>query len=264
MKGRIVWVLLIYMVSLPGCDLFNGNKGSVNSTDRTAEASFSFTIATQNRGLFLVEAINGSIEVIGSPDQDTISIEGVRIVGSESSEDAEDYLRELEVEVKESNNEIRVETIQPNETGGRRLIVDYEIRLPDNFQTNISQINGTITVEGMRRNLDAELVNGDLQLIDIISSTDISVVNGTIESEMALPFGGALSYSVVNGQIALEIPDTTSAEFSARVVNGSISLSGLTLSDPNIEEHSVTGILGEGNGSIDLEVTNGDIEVTAF
>jgi len=259
---RAVITLMVTAGLLAGCDLFDGGSSSVNRSDRIAEASFSFEIEAEDRSSFRIEAVNGSIDLSGSANRNTVSIRGVRQVGSESIEDAEANLRELVVQVTESTREIRVETVQPEDTRGRQFIVDYEIMLPDHWSTLISQVNGTVIIGAMREDVVGELVNGDMQLDDIIANAVVSVVNGTIDSEIALPSGGTLEHSVVNGGIDLAIPDTTSAAFSAQVVNGTISLSDLDLSESAVTERSVTGTLRDGNGTITVRVTNGDIEVT--
>lgn len=263
MHLKWLYIYLFFLIALAaGCDLNDGNSDKVNRTDRKAETTFTYEIDVANQTSFQVEAINGSITMTGVSDRSTVSISGVKTVGSESVEDAEEHLEQLEISITESASRIGVETIQPEDTGGRRYVVDYEIVLPEYLESVVIQVNGTITIEGMREELGVNLVNGDIQLEEIEASTRVSVVNGTIESDIAVPLDGVLEQTIVNGEIDLTIPDTTSAEFSAQIVNGSISLSGLSLSDQTITDKSVTGTLGSGNGTLSLQITNGEIEVT--
>lgn len=257
---KFTFSLLIILSSLLGCNLFDGNNDSISRTDQRAEASFSYDIPVTGQSVFQIEAINGTIRFNGGFTQGVV-VRGVRAVGSETIEDAEERLADLEVRITEGANTILVETIQPDNTEGRTYTVDYEIILPESLESVVLQVNGTITIEGMRADLVAELVNGEIELEDIEGSVTASVVNGNIESDIILPVGGNLEQSVVNGQIELSIPDTTSAEFSATINNGDISFSGLTLENQSITSSTVTGTLGSGNGTISLQVVNGEIAV---
>lgn len=255
-------VLLLFSIWVAGCNVFDGNNSTVNRNDRKAQASFSYEIDLVNQLTFQIEAINGSININGAPDSDLLKVSGIKTVGSESIEDAEKHLDDLSVEVTETDNEIFVETIQPNNSRGRSYTVDYDISLPDNLRSIVLQVNGTISIEGIRANLEAELVNGDIELEDIRANTKVSVVNGSIESDIIMPLGGSLEQRIVNGTIDLTLPDTTSAMFSAEISNGDIVLSGLNLTDQNVTTRRVSGTMGDGNGSISLRVTNGEIQVT--
>ena len=53
-----------------------------------------------------------------------------------------------------------------------------------------------------------------------------------------------------------------SADFEASVVNGLISVSALDMTDQVSSLRSMTGRLGDGEGTIDLSIVNGDITVT--
>lgn len=257
-KGSIT--LLIVLSLLFGCNLFDGNDDSINRTDRIAEASFSKDIPITGQTGFLIEAINGSIIMKGGSTQNIV-LRGVKAVGSETMEDAEEHLADLEVRITEGGNTILVETIQPVNTQGRSYTVDYEIAIPENLESAVLQVNGTIVIDGMRADLMTELVNGEIELEDIEGSVVVSVVNGNIVSDIALQEDGNLEQSIVNGKIELTIPDTTSAEFSASINNGNISLSGLSLNNQTTTNNTVTGTLGSGNGTINLQVVNGEINV---
>ncbi|MGD8428198.1 MAG: DUF4097 family beta strand repeat-containing protein [Balneolaceae bacterium] len=260
---RKILAFFLVSVAVIGCGIFDDNGNSVDNNDHTASAAFSYEISPDNRSLIRVRAINGTITIKGG-SMSSVIVKGKRTVGSESEEDASNHLDDLKIQVSETSSEIRVETIQPSKTGGRDYIVDYDITVPANWKTNVSQVNGSITIGSMQAESKSEQVNGDIELINIAASADISLVNGTIKSQIIMPAGGRITHATVNGKIELSIPDTTSAKFSASVNNGNISLAGLNLSDPEISEQSVTGTLGDGSGIINLQVINGDIRVTTF
>lgn len=85
--------------------------------------------------------------------------------------------------------------------------------------------------------------------------------NGRIEAEMTLPPGAACNMTTTNGSIALEIPSDTSASLDARTTNGTVRVSNLTVKDSSSRGNGLEGTLGEGDGSIFLRTTNGNIVV---
>lgn len=261
---RHCFTFFLVLFLLNGCDIIDHGTESVSRNDRTAEDSFSFEVDVGDRDLILLDAVNGTIELTGESNRQFVSIRGVRIVGSESVEDAEAHLSDLEVRVTTTSSAVRVNTEQPEDEAGRRYIVNYEILLPTDWRSNIKQINGTIKVDSLQDETEIALINGDIYMNDINANTEVELVNGTIDSKITVPTGGFLQQSIVNGKIDLAIPTTTSSEFSARLRNGEISLNNLQLNQQTIEDNSVTGKLGDGNGTISLNVTNGTIDVSGF
>jgi len=219
-----------------------------------------FDIVTQ-AGL-RVEAISGTVTVKGVAGSDSVVIKGVMRVRAPSQADADARLAELDVVVKSVQEEILAETSQPSDTEGRSYEVDYEIMIPADMTVLVSSVNGTVTVQDAAGELTVSSTNGGVVLDDFVGDASISVVNGTVVGDVALPLYGQFTVAIVNGGVGLEIPLETSADFSARVVNGSINTIDLTFTDLETTPTSITGVLGDGEGTFDIVVTNGTILVT--
>jgi DUF4097 and DUF4098 domain-containing protein YvlB len=263
MKNTVITLIALFMVGtiIVGCnnDVTIVNGSVVDNTDYTAEAEFHHDIGITSQIRLQLEGVSGDITVTGRADFDSVIIDGVRQVGSDSQEDAEEHLPLLEVEVQISGEVIQVETHQPENSNGRSYMVNYEITVPDDFSLQLSDVNGTIEVESIFNSVVVSNVNGLVNLNDITGSVTVSLVNGLIDGTVVLPPGGFIAMSTVNGNIELNIPSGTSAEFEASVVNGVISLSGLDLHDEEISNNSVSGTLGDGNGTIGLSAVNGNV-----
>jgi DUF4097 and DUF4098 domain-containing protein YvlB len=127
--------------------------------------------------------------------------------------------------------------------------------------------------------------NGDVELMEIVGSTRVNVVNGRIISEVTLPLDGTIELATVNGSvdsdikllsdgtidvtvlhggINLDIPNNTSAAFEACVFEGEIGLKNVILNEKVRTSHCLTGTLGDGRGDIRLETEFGKITVTGF
>jgi hypothetical protein len=234
-------ILLVSLLSWAGCGDENGV--GVDNTDFVAERSFRFRFDAGDWSRLGLQGVNGDIHVVEAAGSDSIVVAGVRRVRSESLDDAEEHLQSVQVSVQDLSSEILVRTDQPDDSNGRCYEVDYDIYLPDGVDVEVTGVNGRIVLQGVEGSAVAHLVNGQ------------------VEADVKIPSGGTVAIDVVNGAIELRLPEATSAGFTATIVNGSIGLAGLVLHDPASTAYSLTGTLGDGDGTISLAVVNGNIGV---
>jgi hypothetical protein len=208
-----------------------------------------------------LEGINGSIHLHGSADFDRVGIDAIRRVRSDLLADAEGQLEYLQIFVWNDPDQILIQTVQPEASLNVEYEVDYHVTVPPHLNVEIFNANGSVRIEGLASDLWVETLNGDVFLRDVSGSTWVEVANGTVDSEVHFPEGGQLVHSVGNGGVRVKIQDSASAALSARVENGSIDLEGLELSRRLRDGGSVSGVLGLGQGLIDIAVANGWIEV---
>jgi DUF4097 and DUF4098 domain-containing protein YvlB len=265
--GRLALLaMLCVCVSWMGCGDDNGvgAGGNVDNTNFKAEETFYFVVDVIAQSLLEIEAVNGTITIEGVSESDSITISGTRRVRSESIEDAEEHLDDLEVSVQHLTGEVFIETIQPSQSHGRSYEVDYEITLPEHLEVLVKSVNGNIIIDSIENDVSVANVNGGITLEEILGSVSAALVNGEIEGMMTLPPGGAIELAVVNGTIALSIPQSTSAELTARVTVGTVSVSNLVIDYTHNIPTWVSGTLGTGQGTVSLAVTNGIISVIGF
>ncbi len=246
----------------PCCDDGNYPGNDVSNTNCSATESFSYEIPVQNQRRFILEAINGSIDVTGVSGASVAEIWGERRVESESTTDAEEHLYYLEVRVINNEDEVCVRTVQPDKSCGRNYEVTYHVRLPIDWNVAVDNINGNIDIDSFNSCLSVDLVNGNTHLSEILGPVNINIVNGYIISQMTLPEDGRCSMDIVNGGIQLSIPTNTSAVFSAGVINGTVAVNGLPLHDIESTPFSICGILADGRGTINLNAVNGNLNVS--
>jgi DUF4097 and DUF4098 domain-containing protein YvlB len=257
--------VLLCLLAITACDIrVNDTNDNVANTNFFAAEPFSFEIAVKNQTRLNLTAINGPIDVIGVAGATTAKIFGERRVESESEADAKAHLKELEVRVSDRQNEIAVNTIQPDNAHGRNYKVTYHIRIPSAWKFAVDHVNGIVLIDSLRNDVSLKVVNGSVQLREITGSVDAELVNGQLTGKLWLPVQGTCKMATVNGQILLTIPKTTTAEFSAAVTNGDISLSNLLLNNSVSTPKSLRGKLGDGQGTISLSTVNGNISVSGF
>jgi len=271
-----IFVLLLTSVILTSCG--GGGGGDINfnapplfplppvsNTDFEAVAVFSAEIPVVNHTLFSLSGEEGVVTVTGLPGATSVTINAVKRVQSESTEDADAHLQELEVNVQDLATEIRVETIQPIDDEGRNYIVDYTVTLPVFLAVRVQNTGGIVTLDSISNDVTVINVGGDITLRDILGSALIDLLAGTIEGEVTLPLNGVIDMKTVTGDIILAIPVNTSAEFSAAVNIGTISILNLVLQNESTTSTSRSGTLGSGQGTITLETeVSGNISVSGF
>ena len=246
---------------------FNISAGGFKPSDPdfTVEKTFEDEFPVENHTTVNVEAINGEVVVTGQSGAQRIMVTAHLSVSSDSQEDADLHLDDLDILVTEGTNEILIQTVQPESIIGRKYLVEYDIIVPSSFEVVASQANGTIAIFDIQNSVDVSNENGDVLLSDIVGGVTADVENGTIEGTVVLPFNETIDLSVNNGNLELSIPTGTSAEFSATVNGiGEIVVSDLDITDALSTGKSLTGTIGNGDGSIVLSAVNGKIEVIGF
>lgn len=266
--------IVFCLLNLSGCFHSDSNIGTtpnfnptppVDNTDFSESESFSFDIPVINQVQLNLLGKGGNISITGVAAANAISITGTKTVQTESTEDALEQLQFLNVNIQELTNEIRITTVQPQNTGGRKYSIDYTITLPTYFEVNIYNLAGNIIVDGMENDVLVDNVSGDIHLANIAGNSYVTLVTGSIQSNVTLPLNGTIEQTTLIGDINLSISENTSANFVATVSNGSINLSSLTLQNEAQTSTTLSGQLGSGQGQITLEVEQvGDITVTGF
>jgi DUF4097 and DUF4098 domain-containing protein YvlB len=127
---------------------------------------------------------------------------------------------------------------------------------------NITNVNGEITVDDFDSGAFVTNVNGLVIVRDIEGDTAVSLVNGNIDAELRIEDDGSIDLVNVNGTIDLDIPVDTDAQLSATLANGTITVLNLAVQNQVSSPTSLTGTLGDGDGTIRLESTNGSIMIT--
>lgn len=232
--------------------------------DVYVDKTISEVVTVEDHIRIVLDTVNGEIKISGQPDAGSVIVTADLQVGSESFEDAQEGLDQLEVNVTDRSSEVFVETLHPRNTQGRQFVVDYDITVPIDLAVVVNNVNGHVSVEDIENAIYVDVQNGNVVLSNIFGDSTVTVVNGSVDGAISLPTNGEIRLSTVNGDLDLRIPRQTSAELSASVDNGTITWDNIDLMDTVHTNQSLTGTLGGGAGLIDLETLNGNIDVAGF
>ena len=243
---------------------FSADGFKFSDPEFSMKKTFEAEVPVENHTSVNLEAISGEVVVTGNSDADTVTVTARIIVGSDSLEDAKLNLDDVEILVTDSVNEILIQTVQPGNLKGRKYTVEYDIIVPSSLEVMATQDNGKIEILDIENSVDVSNTNGDVLLSNIAGGVMAVVDNGSIAGTVFLPVGQTIDLSTNNGNLELNISTSTSAKFSASVVNGQISVTDLDFTDVVNTKQRRDGVIGDGEGTIELSTTNGNIELIGF
>ena len=224
-------------------------------------AAFSKSLPLSAQTAILITGANGPVRVWADPGAQEVRVDAVRRVRSDTRADAEAHLPQLRVVAEAGALEFEIRTVQPSNAHGRTYVVDYDITVPPGLITSVTNGNGSVRVDGIVADVNVSNGNGEVELVGVTGSHWVSLGNGKLSAWAHLPSGGQIIHAVGNGTIFLSVQPDVSASFGAKVGNGTISVTGLDLRQVVSGTRHLQGILGTGEGVIDLSAGNGQIKV---
>jgi hypothetical protein len=145
--------------------------------------------------------------------------------------------------------------------------VRITVTLPSSADLRVVGLNGTVTAEGLRGDVDVTTANGGLELSDLSGRLALRTTNGAIEVEDSSAseiFAGTTNGSVkidlvnapssvevttTNGGIRVRVPVDESYYVDARTTNGRVRTDGLWITRSSDREIVATTV----NGGITVE-----------
>ncbi|HUP47606.1 MAG TPA: DUF4097 family beta strand repeat-containing protein [Thermoanaerobaculia bacterium] len=248
---------------------------AVSSAAFAAELTetFSRTLDVRPGTSFEIENVNGSITISGW-DQPRVRIHAVKRVKSRDSAAAQQAMKALRVEVRQSSGSVVVDTIYPKRSDlgmfdrlfGSDSVnagVKYEINVPRAMNLSVDTVNGTIRVTEVSGEIDLDTTNGKIEVANCSGSVDASTTNGAIAVELvSVAPGRNMKFETTNGRITLAVPAGLAADINASTTNGSVQ-SDLPLTLGRMSRTSIRGTLNGGGPEIKLRTTNGGIDIRA-
>jgi DUF4097 and DUF4098 domain-containing protein YvlB len=207
-------------------------------------------------GVFALSNVNGEVRVRGT-DQNSVQVDAVKTA------DSRDYLQEMRINVSSTASSITIDTKYPEHMNSRNARVDYTISIPKNARIRkLELVNGKLSVEGVRGDIDASTVNGRLEVNGSASDLHLNSVNGQVIAAVS-QLGKYAKLGCVNGQLNLTLPSDVNATVKGSTVNGNISNDfGMDVEHAKYGPGaSLNGQLGDGSSRLELSTVNGGIRV---
>lgn len=145
-------------------------------------------------------------------------------------------------------------TLDANSSSGDIIVRHGQLTL-----ANLETKSGLIEMHDISGALTIRTSSGDITLRNASCSTvSAEAVTGDVEADFSTPFEGTMNIRTVSGNIDTRIPDGCNARVSLSAIRGD-TIATVDLRDPVRSQGRISGVLGEGTGTIDLSAVSGDI-----
>ena len=144
-----------------------------------------------------------------------------------------------------------------------RVSVDFEVRVPAGVEFIGSTVSGDVEAEGLRSDVDASTVSGDVS----VSTTEVargSTVSGSVDVEMGSLEWQSLAFSTVSGDIVVRLPAGVDTEVDFESLTGDLESDF----DITIERQrdrfigsELRGTIGDGGRRLSLTTVSGDVRI---
>jgi DUF4097 and DUF4098 domain-containing protein YvlB len=246
------------------CALFVLVVGA-NAADHRGALTEEFhqTYALTAGGRVELDNINGDVH-ISSWDRNEVKVDAVKYA------DTKERLDEAKIEIDSRNDSISIRTKYPDHNNtwnwgshNNPAGVEYTLTVPRGVRLDeIKLINGSLSVAGVRGEVNASCINGRLEAHNLAGRAHLSTINGHLDARFDELAGHSVELSSVNGSVELTIPSDSKAEIEASTVSGGINNDfGLHVNHHQFVGHDLRGELGTGGTHIKLEDVNGRIEI---
>ncbi|MEO8026434.1 MAG: DUF4097 family beta strand repeat-containing protein [Bryobacteraceae bacterium] len=138
--------------------------------------------------------------------------------------------------------------------------VEFTVKVPAGVNLVARNVNGEVKAEGMRADVTAHTVNGDVN----VSTTGLAMadtVNGSIHATLGQNWTDDLEFKSVNGSIDVTLPSGASTELDAQTVNGGVYSDFQMAIRGTLSPHRVNATIGGGGRRLKVHTVNGAIRI---
>ena len=222
-----------------------------------------------------IVGVNGDVDATASPDG-RVHVRATRTARRSNPES-------VRIEVVEHANGVTICAVYPTPSGSRHendceegggqssvqdndVQVDFTVQVPAGVRFAGSTVNGGVEGTGLRSDVEASTVNGDVR-VETSGMAQANTVNGDIRARVgATTPSEDMDFSTVNGSIELTAPAGLDADLEATTVNGEIDSdfdvrSQGPVMDRQSLRRSLRGTIGDGGEDLDLTTVNGGIRL---
>ncbi len=137
--------------------------------------------------------------------------------------------------------------------------VDFVVEVPDGVDLDADTVNGDVDIAGLGGRVDATTVNGSID-IQTQGTARATSVNGGITARVGR-IEGDLEFTTVNGSVTLTLPSSTQADVEMSTVNGSIETDFPITVRGRWGPRSARGQIGGGGTRLEVTTVNGSIRL---
>ncbi|MDZ7372458.1 MAG: DUF4097 family beta strand repeat-containing protein [candidate division KSB1 bacterium] len=218
-----------------------------------------------------VRNVNGSISVLPW-GIDSVEVCAEISVRAKDREEAEDFLQDVEIEIRQVGRRLVVQARHPSVASGfwdwvfgqrkPEASVEFRIRVPKDADLELKTVNGAIEVEAVKGRLSFSTTNGRVEARDVGGEVEASTVNGSVRVEFTeVDPHARMEFKTVNGGIRLYLPENVRADIDASTINGHLETDfPLQVTGKYVGRH-IAGSINGGGAFFRLRTVNGGIDI---
>ncbi len=221
-----------------------------------------------------IRTVNGRI-FIESWNKDVVDVNAEIKVRASSKSLAREYLKNIEIVVRERGDVLIIKVEQPHDRGGSfmdwifgggkpNVTVNFWIKTPEEMDIEASSVNGSVEAVGIVGQASIRTTNGKIVAEEIKGAVQASTTNGSIFVNIqAHNLDDDIDLHTVNGSIKLIVDRDIEADVNISTVNGSISTDFPLEVKGKWGPKKANGEINGGGPLIKLETVNGSVAIRA-
>jgi hypothetical protein len=250
--------LLVFVAFLlTGCVHEKGTEPSGRDFNVRTNGEFSID---HPRALIVLNPV-GSIIIDGQGIDSTVSWFLDKWVTTKTESEADDLFPLIRIEDSVAADTLFLKIAVPDHPAVSHASLSRPI--PTALPCIVRGVSGNLIVS----NLQSTFVAETCRTLTLIAHTGTCIVTGTdgdVSAGVAVPDSGQCVIHIQKGNITLSIPTSTSASIRLHTGQGTLSTTGVSISGLAQNSTTLTGILGSGLATIDLETGEGSITLSGF
>ena len=196
-----------------------------------------------------ISGTNGRIEIVADPSATEITMHAKARVAGDLKED------EI-LDIAINGHTLAVEEIESSgkkfRIFGPEKQIDFEFRVPGHIRLDANNVNGRIEVDGVDARMDLTTVNGGIEVTTPGGELVARTINGSVRADFLEAFPGA-KLKTVNGSVRVRVPRNSTVSPDVRSVNGSFR------SDIPVRINA-----GHDEGRLQVVTVNGSVTLSEF
>jgi len=230
-----------------------------------------------------VDNVNGSITVAGYEGNE-VQLVAHKTIYARSPEKVQEALQDVQLEITEKNNTIRLYVDGPfrcqncrgQRYSGYEVNFDFELKIPRDADFYLKTVNdGDIKVADVAGEYEVENFNGGIEMLEVSGAGRVYALNEDVKVIFKKnPTGGAY-FGSLNGDVEVSFRPNLSADFRLKTFNGDVytdfPVAYLANAPPSRENHKGKNVykydkaarvrVAQGGPELSFDAFNGDIRI---
>ncbi len=223
-------------------------------------------------GTLTIDADMGSIDIIAWTNNE-VEVTLVKTLAGFSEDRAREAFEDVEVEISNQENDVRVQVEKKRRFGSNRVSVEMTVNVPESYNLDLKTSGGGVDISDLRGNVNARTSGGHVNIGHITegrinagtSGGNIRLSGGGTETELSTS-GGDIEIGIAQGNVTattsggnIEI-ENAQGSVTATTSGGSIEI-GPSEGDVNVRTSGGSIEIGASKGSVRAKTSGGNVKL---